>query len=981
MPKNKLNPAQKEAVEYTGGPLLIVAGAGTGKTSVITEKIAYLIKNKLALPENILALTFTDKAAQEMEDRVEKMIDVGYAEMTISTFHSFCQHLLERHGLEIGLSTNFKLLTQTDTWLMVRKNLEKFDLDYYRPLGNPAKHIHELIKHFSKCKDELITAADYLKYAESVKLEKGDANVDKKSRLTELAGAYHTYNQLLLDNNAFDFGDLMYYAFELLNKRPSLLAALQERYKYILVDEFQDVNWAQYQLVKLLASRGSQLTVVGDDDQSIYAFRGASVANILRFKDDYPCAKEIVLTENYRSRQPILDAAYKLVRGNDPDRLEVKLKIDKQLKAAGETKAARGKEQSVVHVHLPKLDDEVQFVVDEILRLKKTDKDATWDDFAILARANNHVAPFISALEKKNIPYEYLASSGLFRQSIVMDAINFFKAVDNYHESAAIFRLWHLPPFNLSSLDIQKLVYYAKKKTISYFEATKSATAIKISSEGEKICQKLISLLERGHVSARADKPTVTLYKFFHDSGYLEYLARGDSAGEREILRQIRFLEQFFEYVKKYEESSLHSSIAGFVEHYQYVTEAGDDGEMRDLKETPDTVNVLTVHKAKGLEFKYVFVVNLVEDRFPGRRRGDGIELPLSLVKEQLPEGDIHYEEERRLFYVAMTRAKERLYLLSSEDYGGSRAKKISRFLAELGFTATSSEKENAKDRLSLYLGGEKAAVEISYEIPEKFSFSQLKSYGICPYQYKLGTILKIPTLGRAALTFGNCIHSTLQKFYVKVQQLNSSTQESLFEKKSKKLSTAEIKVPSLAELEKFYEESWNNDWFESRSQRDDYRKKGLKILRTFYQSQTGKWTVPVILENGFKFRLGKFIISGRIDRADQLPNGKLEIVDYKTGQSKEKLNSEDKDQLMIYQMAVEQTPVYKNIGAPEKLTYYYLEDNLQVSFLGEQAEMEALSQKLIELMERIERQDFQATPSEFVCSRCDFADICDWRV
>jgi len=297
--KDTLNKAQREAVEYTDGPLLIVAGAGTGKTTVISQKIIHIIDTKLAKPEEILALTFTDKAAGEMEERVDKLLDIGYTDMQISTFHAFCQRVLEKYGIDAGISNQFKLLTQTDTWLLVRENLNKLNLDYYRPIGNPVKHIHELIKHFSKCKDELITPEEYLDYAKDVKIDE-NIDEDEKNRLIEIAGAYEAYNKILLNNNSFDFSDLIFYTVKLLEKRPNILKALQNQFKYILVDEFQDVNWSQYKLVQLLSARNNNLTVVGDDDQSIYAFRGASVSNIMRFKDDYKGAKEIVLNENYR---------------------------------------------------------------------------------------------------------------------------------------------------------------------------------------------------------------------------------------------------------------------------------------------------------------------------------------------------------------------------------------------------------------------------------------------------------------------------------------------------------------------------------------------------------------------------------------------------------------------------------------------------------------------------------------------------------
>jgi len=279
-------------------------------------------------------------------------------------------------------------------------------------------------------------------------------------RFTEIANAYHVYNQLLLDNNAFDFGDLISYSIKLLRQRPKVLNLLKKQYKYILVDEFQDVNWAQYQLVRLLTNDSAQLTVVGDDDQSIYAFRGASISNIMRFKDDFSTAKEIVLIENYRSGQKILDIAYNSIQNNNPDRLEQKLKIEKKLKSA--VKIA----SEVVHIHKETLDEEVLAVINEIIRLKEIDKKALWNDFAILVRANNHATPFINGLESAGIPYEFLASSGLYRQPIVLDCLNFFKLLDNYHESTAVFRLLCLKFFEFQENDLQKITYNAKRKSI-----------------------------------------------------------------------------------------------------------------------------------------------------------------------------------------------------------------------------------------------------------------------------------------------------------------------------------------------------------------------------------------------------------------------------------------------------------------------------------------------------------------------------------
>src|SRR3990167_6698287 len=393
-----LNKEQKEAVVHENGPLLIIAGAGTGKTTVITRRIAWLILEKKIKPDEILALTFTEKASAEMEERVDRLLPYGYVDLWISTLHGFAEKILRLHGLDIGLPTNFRVLSDTEQWYLVRKNLDKFNLDYYRPLGNPTKFIHALLKHFSRAKDEGVSADEYLNYVEELKLNSGagestggsivparkskmtrsvtlsqvegsptnvgshtrgiprqvqdDGNADELdiARLEEIAKAYKVYEQLLLEEDALDFGDLILYTLRLLQARPQILALYRTQFKYILVDEFQDTNWAQYELVKLLETHphlesspllgggtmtktsplergetkrgestvGANLTVVGDDDQSIYKFRGASVSNILQFQKDYPKAKEITLTENNRSTQTILDMSYRFIQQNNP---------------------------------------------------------------------------------------------------------------------------------------------------------------------------------------------------------------------------------------------------------------------------------------------------------------------------------------------------------------------------------------------------------------------------------------------------------------------------------------------------------------------------------------------------------------------------------------------------------------------------------------------------------------------------------------
>lgn len=981
MAERSLNTQQHAAVTTIKDPLLIVAGAGTGKTTVVAHKIAYLIDVCKVSPEHILALTFTEKAAHEMEERVSTTVNIGYSDLTISTFHSFAERLISQYGLTIGIPNQARLLTTTDAWMLMRDHLYDFDLDFYRPLGSPSRHIHALLNHFSACKDALISPAAYLEYVENTLLDHDAVQQEEKTKYTELANAYHTYQQLLLDNNAMDFGDLMYYSVQILRDRPSVRAQLQTQYKYIIVDEFQDVNWAQYELVRLLAENAEQLTVVGDDDQSIYAFRGASVSNILRFKDDFPSAKEVVLTENYRSGQDILDIAYKSIQYNNPDRLEVKLNLNKKLRAAG------GHTGAVTHFHALTQEEEVAYVVNQIENLIKENEDLALDEIAILVRANNHAAPFIHALESARIPHEFFAASGLFMQPLVLDCLNFFELLVHRNNSPATYRLLRLPSIDVPARDIQVVTAFANKKSISFMSVIEFIDEVAGISESGKIeIKKLLTVIHASIDRAKTEKPSIVLYMFLDEIGYLRYLAEEELQGNEVITRQIYQLKQFFELIESYEQITPDMTVMSFLERIEHMRASGDAGEIYQPQDTPDSVNILTVHGSKGLEFDHVFVVNLVEGRFPGYARGGDIEVPRALIHETLPEGDYHYEEERRLFYVAATRARKSLHLCSADFYGGVRKKKISRFLDELGYsTQENTKKDNQKKKVAFITKHNSTPLrdESVYQLPKAYSFSQLTAYQACPYKYKLRHVLKIPTKGSAAFSFGQTMHSTLQKFYEQLTILNSATQISLFDtlpSATPDVTAKKIKVPTFKELLAFYEKSWIGDWYENKTQKKEYYTQGKQILKLFYTAQQDNWVVPYGIEKWFKIKVGDYTVHGRMDRIDQLPDQSFEIVDYKTGKSKEMVTGDDKDQLLIYQIAAQTIPEFTRVGTVEKLTFYYLNDGIKTSFLGKDKEIEKLKDKLVHTIDNIAARDFTATPSAFVCEYCEYKNMCEFR-
>jgi len=605
-------------------------------------------------------------------------------------------------------------------------------------------------------------------------------------------------------------------------------------------------------------------------------------------------------------------------------------------------------------------------------------------------------------LEKAGIPYDYFASSGLYREPIILDCVNFLKTIDNYHESSAIFRLLHLPFLNFTAHDFQKLTFFAKKKSISLYESLKHAGEAGVSQAGLEKTTNLLNLIAVGMQSAKGNKPTVVLLDFLEKSGYFQYLTKAEES--REVMRQIQQLRQFLQQVREYEDNNPQARVAGFVEHYNYILESGDEGQLYQPVDLSDAVRISTIHSAKGLEFKYVFVVNLVEERFPTRRRGEGIELPEALIKEHLPEGDYHIEEERRLFYVACTRAKEKLFLTSAEDYGGQRKRKVSRFIDELqiaNFKFQNTNSHSAICNLKSEIDNEKLNVKkkmddsVTNMIGDSFSYSQINSYQRCPYQYKLAHVLKIPTKGNASFSFGSSIHNTLQKFYNKVIELNSAKQESLFGQSVANTPQAPleggVRVPTPDDLLKLYEESWIPDWYDNKQQREDYFAKGKEVLKTFYATQEGKWTIPTTLEGWFKIKVGpalqtssgeagrNYFINGRIDRIDKTSEG-LEIIDYKTGKAKEKVEGDDKNQLLIYQLAAQTLPEYRNLGVVAQLTFYYLEEGTKLSFVGNEKDLKKMQEKILQTINEISSRNFTATPNQFMCRHCDFRDICEYR-
>lgn len=953
-----LNPEQKAAVEYKDGPILVVAGAGTGKTRVITERICHILHQKWAEPNQILALTFTEKAAAEMDVRLDELMPIGHEVIQVSTFHAFCEKILRQYGIDIGLSPGFKILQGVAQWKFLKDWLFEFKLDYYRPSGNPTKFIDSLVSFFSRLKEEMITPEKFLSFAQ-MSGERGaesrESDTEKISqleskKLMELAQAYEKYQDIMAKSDYLDFSDLQFKVIELLTHRPNILNHLQNKYRYLLVDEYQDTNIAQNKIVDLLAGGHKNLMVVGDDDQSIYKFRGAAISNILQFETKYPDLKKVVLTQNYRSNQKILDLAYASIQNNNPDRLEIKSQINKRL-----TGMKKGPDDAIKIVHFSTIDQEVAYVIEEI-KLAQT----PLSEIAILVRANSYARPFVEAFKKENIAYQFLSERGLYNKDEIKELICLLRVVANPTDDVSFFRVLRMAYWNLPMTTVIDLIDQSKKKYQTLWKV------IQMAPETQPLTVLLQELIDysKDHTAGEV------LYHFTHGIKLYETLLAKNTIEAEE---QITNIASFFGRIREFERETDEKTVIDFVNYLDMAEEAGENPAAKFDIGGVDGVQISTIHGAKGLEYHTVFLPSLVARRFPSDDRKDPIEMPKELISEILSEGDFHLQEERRLFYVAVTRAKESLHLLYSDFYNSSnsqnpRSKKPSVFLQEIMEKVPMVKIEKTSQGVERFLKPVVMDLPISSELGERqpitrFSYSALNSFKTCPRQYEYGYVLKIPTPPSGAASFGSSLHNTLNEFYKLVTQ---SKQASLFEDYREDL--------SLERLLSIFEDKWIMSGYESRIHMETLKKRGRDILIKFYDHFKDEMPRIEFLEKGFKLKMDQYTISGRIDRADRLPDGTLEVIDYKSGKARSQKDVDKDDQLMIYALAAKEC-----FGRPaSKLTLYFLDDDLKVSTEPVEKKLDKMKADIIKTADEVNRSNFAPTPDRFKCGFCPFNKICD---
>ncbi|HIV03273.1 MAG TPA: DNA helicase PcrA [Candidatus Aphodoplasma excrementigallinarum] len=626
-----LNPMQREAVTHTEGPLLILAGAGSGKTTVLVNRIAYLLLEKQVRPYNILAITFTNKAANEMKTRVARLFDESANDIWVSTFHSMCVKILRRYITRLGYDSSFVIYDSADSQMVIKDCLKQLNLSdkNFAP--------RSVLAHISNAKDDLLGPQEF------EKIYAGDF------RMSKIAQLYISYQNILKANNALDFDDIIVNTVRLFEENPDALEYYQKKFRYIMVDEYQDTNNAQYRLISLLSAAHRNLCVVGDDDQSIYKFRGANIRNILDFEKEFPDAKVIKLEQNYRSTQTILNAANDVIAHNR--------------KRKGKNLWTEGAEGDKIYFYDAENEhDEGRFIAREIDRLV-SESARQFSDFVILYRTNAQSRVLEEMLLKQGIPYRVLAGLRFYDRKEIKDIIAYLRVIHNPSDSVSLKRIINEPKRGIGATTVGYAQDIADSLGTSIYDVIKEAN---LYSELLRASVKLndftnmIDLLRRSQPEMRlTDFVDLVLDK----TGYRQSLMLENSI---EAQSRMENLDEFMSVVKEYEASAEEPSLSDFLENVSLIS------DIDNYDEDQPAVTLMTIHSAKGLEFPVVFLAGMEEGLFPGTR---------SMVDEE------EIEEERRLCYVAITRAKENLYITKAQArmiFGQTTYPRVSRFVQEI---------------------------------------------------------------------------------------------------------------------------------------------------------------------------------------------------------------------------------------------------------------------------------------------------------
>ena len=966
-----LDRRQRQAVTHGDGPLLVVAGPGTGKTEVITRRVAWVIASKRARPSEILALTFTERAAEEMQARVDLLVPYGQADTAIHTFHAFGDWILRQHGHAIGRADDPRVIGRSQAIVLLRDHVFELGLERYRPLGDPTKFVGALVDLFGRAKEEGLAPDDLQAYA--AELEAGvravatdvqddgarealEGLLDEAASTGELGRAYAAYQRLLAERSLVDHGDQVAEAVRLLDERPAVRQALRRRFRYVVVDEAQDANPQQMRLVRLLVGHGGNVVFVGDDDQAIYSFRGAVGQGLAGLDESYGPVKDVVLRRNYRSRKPILEAARRLVRHNDPDRLEVSRGLDKTL-----TAVRRSRRPAMVTHRLYRTPvEEADAVAADIAR--RIEQGLAPESVAVLVRTNADAKPVLASLDHQGLRRHFSGASGLMAHREVRDVLSLLRVLAAPERSEDLYAVLTAAPYGLGGQDLTAICEYADRRRRSLWsvvtELVEQPGVLRLADETrhrlERVAEQVRDSIEGAH-----ERPApVILYEHLGRSGWLKRLVADAERGDDGPLRRVARL---FELVQEQADLVTDPRIASVAPTLGALVDAGHDPVAPDADDLAGAVSVLTVHQAKGLEYSLVYLVGAADGRFPVRARPDVLSLPPALTGHPgTDDPDLHRAEERRLFYVAITRARDELVIShAAAGREGGRARRPSPFIAEaLGHEVESQPGEAALRTLELppqtaTPPPTEKGVDTTRSL--ELSFSQIDDYITCPQKYRLRHQVRVPTPPHHALIFGNALHQA-------VAVANSQRMR------------GEDVDPQ--RLEETLEAHWRSEGFLSQEHETARFASGTAALARFADESARAEDRIMAVEQSFSMRIGPDRVRGRYDAVRQTTEG-IVITDYKSGDIRDPARARQRArtslQLQLYTLAWEA----EHGERPDAVELHFLESGVLGRVTPTERQLDGARKKVEQAASGIRREDFDATPGYPACDWCPYRRIC----
>jgi DNA helicase-2/ATP-dependent DNA helicase PcrA len=939
-----LNPEQLEAVGHEEGPMLVVAGAGTGKTKVITSRIAHLIELKKAKPGEILALTFTEKAAREMEERLYGLIGWESFSVPVMTFHAFGTELLGRFASHIGRSIGGGLLNDTQKSLLLTQQVGRINLSYYAPQSNLYEFIEGVVQYINLLQNATIGPEQYLNYVDEIRTnsQMHPRDIEEQS---DLANLYKLYEQIKEETGTYDFHDQIGLPLRILQERPNLAERLGREYKYVLVDEYQDTNRDQDALLRTFVGRSGNLFAVGDDDQAIYGFRGADIGNILSYTKHFDVAKSVVLTRNYRSGQRILDVAYQLITKNNPDRLEDKLRLIKKL-------IAEQPEGQATYIPYASTPDEQDGVLKEIAaRIRNGESPA---GIAVLASTHGPLKLMAKTMRSRGIPFAMSTTVSIFDQPELISLWYLLKWIAGKADDEEIGHVAMGPLIGWSHSQYHALVKTAKDNMTSIEEALAAG-----EEPTSKEMRRKLAEWRRWSEELPASR---LVYQLIFETGRANEWRDKANKSPR-MVRVFEDLQRFLSQIQDFESVSIDSRLTEYLKIFPLPPTLDVQEPVGDL----EGVQLLTVHAAKGLEFETVYLIGCTQRNWSGQ----GVSRAWTIPEQLKAESDLPPEHElRRLMYVAVTRAKRNLFVSCALQGPGGGKQTPSRFIEELFGTEAikqlpanekSEKMEFLMQQLQRYYPMQTTMNELSLPFENSqgwldLSVTQLGLYDICPFEFYLEHVLQIKQPVGPQLEFGKNLHAVFEAYF-----------------KAKLAGLA----PSPVDLHKMIDVMWSEKGYERKETALSDLALAHKTLDSFIGRQGDRVDREITAAEQpvhFEIPAVKLKIRGKIDALFDLGPG-IEIADFKTGRNKtdpEKLARTAKDsfQLRTYALAYQ---INKGV-APEKVTLDYVVTGIEGSANLSTTILKNHREKLGEMAGRIRALDFKPTPSpNHTCSAFKF--------